>query len=360
MQDPFSWAFPLGRFFGIPVRVHVVFPLVAAGLILRVAYQKDVVPGSWIDATMLMALLFVIVLLHEFGHCFGARAVDGDAQEVLMWPLGGLAFVDVPHTPRANFIATAAGPAVNVIICVISGLLFCWLTGFNVRLPWNPLPSPYGWYPYRMDESGTVMFYQLNGSDYPTTQLGVILTGRLFWGSWLLLLLNVLLPAFPLDGGRMFQCAVWWWRADYRQGTLASVYAGFIAAIVLMVCAVVANELLALALAICIFFACRMQWIMLEGGGDDSLLGYDFSQGYTSLERDQPVPRRRRRRPSFWQRWWQRRADRKRQRQQEQRQAEERRMDELLQKVQQKGLQSLSDEERRFLKRVSDKYRNRQ
>ena len=38
MQDPFSWAFPLGRFFGIPVRVHVVFPLVAAGLILRVAY----------------------------------------------------------------------------------------------------------------------------------------------------------------------------------------------------------------------------------------------------------------------------------------------------------------------------------
>ena len=360
MQDPFSWAFPLGRFFGIPVRVHVVFPLVAAGLILRVAYQKDVVPGSWIDATMLMALLFVIVLLHEFGHCFGARAVDGDAQEVLMWPLGGLAFVDVPHTPRANFIATAAGPAVNVVICVISGLLFCWLTGFNVRLPWNPLPSPYGWYPYRMDESGTVMFYHLNGSDYPTTQLGVILTGRLFWGSWVLLLLNVLLPAFPLDGGRMFQCAVWWWRADYRQGTLASVYAGFIAAIVLTVCAVVANELLALGLAVCIFFACRMQWIMLEGGGDDSLLGYDFSQGYTSLERDQPVPRRRRRRPSFWQRWWQRRAARKLQRQQEQRQAEERRMDELLQKVQQKGLQSLSDEERRFLKRVSDKYRNRQ
>jgi hypothetical protein len=141
---------------------------------------------------------------------------------------------------------------------------------------------------------------------------------------------------------------------------LASVYAGFIAAIVLMVCAVVGNELLALALAICIFFACRMQWIMLEGGGEDALLGYDFSQGYTSLERDQPAPRRRRRRPNFWQRWWQRRVQRKLQRQQEQREAEERRMDELLAKVQQKGLQSLSDEERRFLKRVSDKYRNRQ
>ena len=59
-------------------------------------------------------LLFGIILLHEFGHCFGARYVDGDAKEVLIWPLGGLAFVDVPHTPRALFIATAAGPAVNV------------------------------------------------------------------------------------------------------------------------------------------------------------------------------------------------------------------------------------------------------
>ena len=47
-------------------------------------------------------LLFGIILLHEFGHCFGARYVDGDAKEILIWPLGGLAYVDVPHTPRAQ------------------------------------------------------------------------------------------------------------------------------------------------------------------------------------------------------------------------------------------------------------------
>src|SRR5437762_2531351 len=231
MQDPFSWAFPLGRFFGIPVRVHVVFPLVAAGLILRVAYQKDVVPGSWIDATMLMALLFVIVLLHEFGHCFGARAVDGDAQEVLMWPLGGLAFVDVPHTPRANFIATAAGPAVNVVICVISGLLFSWVTHFEVRLPWNPIPGEWGWYPYR-DELGPIALFKWDGMRLLDPPLGAIILARLFWISWLLLLLNVLVPGFPLDGGRLFQCALWWWQRDYRQATVAAVYAGFVSAIV--------------------------------------------------------------------------------------------------------------------------------
>jgi stage IV sporulation protein FB len=367
MQDPFTWAFPLGRFFGIPVKVNVLFPLVAAGLILRAAFQKDVPSGSWIDAAMLMALLFVVVLLHEFGHCFGARAVDGDAQEVMMWPLGGLAFVDVPHTPRANFIATVAGPAVNVVICVVSGLLFCWMTNFQIRLPLNPIPAgpPLGWSPYRIDDAGTILLYKWDGSLPESgivpmpTPLAWVVTARLFWVSWVTLLLNVVVPGFPLDGGRMFQCAVWW-RTDYRRGTLAAVYAGFIAALVFGIVAILGNELLALCLALFIYVACRRQWVILEGGGEDSLLGYDFSQGYTSLERDQPPPRRRRPRPNFWQRWWQRRAQRKRQQQEQQKIAEERRMDQLLEKVQRDGLHSLTDEERRFLKRVSDKYKNRQ
>ncbi len=141
---------------------------------------------------------------------------------------------------------------------------------------------------------------------------------------------------------------------------MAAVYAGFISALLFGVFAILGNELLALCLALFIFFACRLQWIILEGGGEDSLLGYDFSQGYTSLERDQPAPRKRRPRENVWQRWWRRRAQRKLQRQQEQREADERRMDQLLEKVQRDGLQSLTDEERRFLKRVSDKYRNRQ
>src|SRR5260370_4034156 len=358
MQDPFSWAFPLGRFFGIPVRVHVVFPLVAVGLILRVAYQKDVWPGTWIDAAMLMALLFVVVLFHEFGHCFGAVAVDGDAEEVLMWPLGGLAVVDVPHTPRANFIATVAGPAVNVVICLVSGLVFCSLTHFDVRLPLNPLPAPLGWYPYR-ELDGMVHLVKWDGTDYATTHLGEIGLVRLFWVSWVTLLLNVLVPGFPLDGGRMFQCAVWW-RTAYRRRTLAAVYAGFISALVFGIVAILGNELLALCLALFIYVASRRQWVILEGGGEDSLLGYDFSQGYTSLQRDQPPPRRRRPRPNFWQRWSQRRAQRKQQPQQQHRIAEQRRMDQLLEKVQRDGLHSLTDEERRFLKRVSDKYKNRQ
>src|SRR5438876_12042598 len=99
MRDPLSWSFPLGRMFGITVRVHCLFPFVALCLILHAAYKIKDPAGSWLDVSTLVGLLFLSVLLHEFGHCFAARLMDGDASDILLWPLGGLAYVDVPHTP---------------------------------------------------------------------------------------------------------------------------------------------------------------------------------------------------------------------------------------------------------------------
>src|SRR5207245_2629309 len=98
--------------------VHWLYPFIVLGMIGRVALQKEkdgsysFPDGAWIDATIITALGFVSVVLHELGHCFGARYVHGDAQDVVVWPLGGLAYVDVPHNARAHFISTAAGPAV--------------------------------------------------------------------------------------------------------------------------------------------------------------------------------------------------------------------------------------------------------
>src|SRR6266581_4406675 len=127
MRDPFAWSIPLGRLFGITIRVHLLFPVVVLGLILRAAYQKDAQPGQWIDYALVMTFLFVSVLLHEFGHCFAARFMQGDANEILLWPLGGLANCEVPHTPRANFVVAVAGPAVNVCLCVIAALLLAFV-----------------------------------------------------------------------------------------------------------------------------------------------------------------------------------------------------------------------------------------
>ncbi|MFN4258654.1 MAG: site-2 protease family protein [Gemmataceae bacterium] len=351
MRDPFSWSVPLGRLFGINIRVHILFPLVVLGFILRAAYGKDYLAGSWIDAAMLMFLLFGVVLLHEFGHCFGARMVEGEANEVLLWPLGGLASIEVPHTPRANFIATAAGPLTNLLICFVVGSIFLWVTDFHLRPTWNPF-----WYPLRVDPEGAIRLFYWDGQEEYTTNLLVIILARTFWVSWWLFLFNVVLIGFPLDGGRMFQCILWPYYG-YRQATMAAVIAGFITTLILGIIGIVTNEVLTLCLALFIYVSCRQQWVLLETGGEESLFGYDFSQGYTSLEQDPPAPKPRR--PNFIQRWLQRRAARKLQREIEEREAEERRMDELLDKIQQQGKQSLTDEELRFMTRVSNRYRNK-
>lgn len=360
MWDPFSWSFPLGRVFGIAVRVHLLFPVVALGLILRAGTAKDALPLTWTDASWVMGLLFLAVLLHEFGHCAGARYVEGDAHQVLLWPLGGLASIDVPHTPRANFIATAAGPAVNLVLCAFAVVLFGYLTEWQFRPTWNILPSAdHGWYPFRVSPDGAIRLLAWDGTPHLESRVAVKLLAWMFWVNLELFVFNVVVIGFPLDGGRMFQCILWP-RMGFRASMQMAVYAGFVTAVVLFLVAMVVNEWLLAFLSIFIYVTCRQQWILLETGAEDSLFGYDFTQGYTSLERGQEPTGPRRKKPNFIQRWLQKRAAKRLQREQETREAEERRMDELLEKVQREGIQSLTDEERRFLKRVSDRYRNRQ
>src|SRR4051812_39957362 len=110
MRDPFNWSIPLFRAFGIQVKLHILYIVVTLGLLGRAYYLDPQHIGEF--ALIWVVMLFVIVLLHEFGHCFAARYVDGDADEILMWPLGGLAYCNVPHAPRANMICVIGGPAV--------------------------------------------------------------------------------------------------------------------------------------------------------------------------------------------------------------------------------------------------------
>ena len=364
MRDPFSWSFPIRRVFGVTIRVHIFFIVFFLGSILRVvfwsappAHPTDTIPeGSWIDITVILSLLFLSVLLHEFGHAFGARFVGGDCEEILMWPLGGLASVDVPHTARANFITTAAGPAVNLFFCIVSTVLL--LVVYS-----SPL-QPHWWWPWepylgRFDNSGQVELWTWSGE-----------AARVMWYhpanilcwffrvNYMLFLFNMVLVGFPMDAGRLLQCILWP-RVGYRQATLTAVFAGFVVAVLLGVFAIWKQDFIAFGLCLFIIWACKNQWMILETGGDDALLGqYDFSQGYTSLERDEPpTPRVRRR--SWWQRWLAQRAAKKTQRETEEREADEGRMDQLLDKIQRQGKEALTEEERRFLKRVSERYRNR-
>jgi Zn-dependent protease len=347
MRDPLTWAFPIGRFFGITVRVHLLFLFFTIVMVAR-----GMADGYAGEALLVQVILFFSVLFHEFGHCFAARHVDGDATDILMWPLGGLAAVDVPHTPRANFITTAGGPAVNVLLCAVTG-------GALVACNYVPPLSPF-WSVIAVEP----LYNWSTGEMDSLARFGVLdILARVFWINWILFWFNILLVGFPLDGGRLLQ-AILWPSLGYHQATRIVVFTGWIIALLLGLYVFITfrsdpeSKILLFALSLFIYTTCKQQFIILETGAEDSVFGYDFSQGYTSLERDTPPPRRPRRQ-NFVQRWLQRRAERRRARAEAQRAEEERRVDELLDKVQRSGMQSLTDEEQRFLKRVSAKYRHR-
>jgi Zn-dependent protease len=356
MRDPFLWSIPLGRLFGITLRVHVLYPVLVIVLVLRVVYHpKDVVYAdkAWLEVLILAGLLLFSVILHEFGHCFAARRQQGEANEILIWPLGGLANVDVPHTPWAHFFTAAAGPAVNLGLCLVCAVLLGLTVDPAFQPPWNPVT----WIAFRDRDTGGVLLSSWGGTSENVLAAWPVFLARLFYVNWILFLLNVLLMGYPLDGGRMLQSALWP-HLGYRQSMLVSIFAGFVAMFIVGIIAIVYNNFIWLSLAIVIYFACKYQWIVLETGGEEGLFGYDFSQGYTSLERDQPAARPARK-VGWWKGWLQRRAARKLQRETEQREAEERRLDELLEKIERLGIRALTDEEQRFMKRVSDRYRNR-
>ena len=371
MPDPFSWttlSLPMGRVFGITIRVHWLFPFVALGVILRAFYDAPrgldpialeqyhrITEGAWIDASIFMLLLFVSVLLHEFGHCFAARMVGGDAQEVLLWPLGGLAFVELPARPQAHLLTAAAGPAVNVFLAVGAGLLLLCCGDQSFQPIWNPLPSGF---PARM-QNGLVSLTTWAGKDVELTPYSLpVWLARICWVNYFNAAMNLLLVGFPLDGGRILQASLWP-SLGYRQSMLVAVFAGFGVVFVVGLYAIIYSSVLALGLALFIYVSCQRQWIVLETGGEDGALGYDFSQGYTSLERDPVQAAPMKPRVSWWRRWLQRRTAKRLQRESERRESDDRRLDELLDKVHREGQASLDDEEKRFMKRVSDRFKNR-
>lgn len=399
MRDPMSWSVPFFRAFGIQVRIHLFFFIFTLGFFLRQVMLLQYQDIWWVDIFLLTVIvLFGSVLLHEFGHCFGARYVGGDAREILIWPLGGLAFTEIPQRWKPLFTTVAAGPAVNVLICFVCAVVIT-LNGFVTNL--NPLTDPYYTRMTKFDDNrvytspyatsiykaGTdqhVTLDQLDSSmgeykkrtgnsrlpkitdtaeyDEAIKSMGferallpvwVVWAQRIFWLNWWLFLFNMI-PAYPLDGGQLLQSLVWA-RTDHRRGVVVAAYTGFAVAVVFMIVSIAVNEAMFFALSLFMLYSASMRLMQLDM--EEGPFGYDFSAGYTSLEKDdEPPPQPKR--PGFIKRWWEARKARKAAREQEQRQKEDERVDQLLEKIARSGKGSLTDEERRFLERVSTRRRN--
>ena len=342
MRDASPWSLNIMRLGGVPVRLHASC-LVAAVAAVYIASM----PGHDGDQTgygFLAAAIWILSLLaHQLGHLLVAARYGAPVERIVVGPLGDLAPIRVPHDPHRELLVALGGPLAQVLVLIVVTPALI-MSGEDLR---------------------ELMFAPLGPTNLVTGGLWLAGLKLFFWCNWVLLLVN-LLPALPLDAGQAL-------RAGLRpllgepNATLMVTRAGALITIggltiwsVLGPSTGVAVPVWVPLTLVCLllFFWARAELLQLEGDdGEEDLLGYDFSQGYTSLERGGETIRPRE--PGFIQRWLQQRRLQKSLRARQIEEDEERRVDEILARVKDAGMDSLAPEERALLNRVSARYRNR-
>ncbi len=166
-----SWSIKIGSVAGTAIRIHVTFLLLLAW-IFGVEYIAGGPQAAW-NSLLFIVLLFLCVLLHEFGHIFTARAFGVRTPDVILLPIGGVSRLErIPEKPSEEFLIAIAGPAVNVAIAAVLVLV----GGANLSVD---------------------RLAALESAD-------VSMIDRLAAVNLFLAAFN-LIPAFPMDGGRVLR-----------------------------------------------------------------------------------------------------------------------------------------------------------
>jgi Zn-dependent protease len=165
-------ALKIAKIFDIPVYVHWSFGL----LFLFVAYMGETLDGILFQSIYVL-ILFVCVVMHEYGHALSAKKYGITTQDIIILPIGGVARLNkMPEKPWQEFVVAIAGPAVNVVIAVVLGI---------------------GLY-----------FFQKQIDTYDTISDQVSISYRmlstLVYSNLFLVVFNMI-PAFPMDGGRVLR-----------------------------------------------------------------------------------------------------------------------------------------------------------
>ena len=178
-------AFHLFRAAGIDVSLHWSWFLVAA---FEISWERKVYSSvAW--SVLEYLALFLIVLLHEFGHALACRQVGGTANQIVLWPLGGVAYVNPPQRPGATLWSLAAGPLVNVALAPILYVVVA----------------------FARSAAGPELYTLLRMIEYINAGL---------------LIFNML-PIYPLDGGQILRSLLWFGIGRARS-LMAAVVVGFV------------------------------------------------------------------------------------------------------------------------------------
>jgi len=347
-----AWSVSIGRWSGICVRVHLFFFLFAA-FTFYLGWQANREFGGTSYTGMAILSLTILagsVLLHVLAHCHMALRLGVNVNQILLGPVGELSPIRRVDNSAQELAITSAGPVANAFIslCCLPGLIFV-LRGDQAQ--WIGLLLP----------------FQPTG-----VYEGILLTRLLklvFWINWLLFLSNVI-PAFPLDGGRILRALLLLLIPEVRVSVatrrVARVAQAVAFGMVVVACVFRESEppgststwFAFVILGICLFFAAQHEVDQsTEDDAEEDLVAYDFSKDFSSQdERVEPTATVQ---TGMITRWLTKRRELREQKQCYQETDDERRVDEVLARLHEGGMSSLSAADRRLLSRVSERYRNR-
>jgi Zn-dependent protease len=300
-------------------------------------FQLGARPGLIATVIVLLSLL-----AHEFAHIFSARATGGYGGEIVLSPFGGVALVQTGGTFLSRLIVPASGPILNLAIC--AGLVPI-LLGQDQAVRELMNPMNYG-------EGGDLIL---------ATRIPELVCQLAFIINWLLVLIN-LIPVHPLDGGRMLQ-AVLTEQYGAQASNMIYLKVGTIAGAVFVFGGLLLDSATVVVIGtfILVMNLEEIYRMRTAEAYDDSFMGYDFSQGYTSLERDSEAgvdgPRKK---PGMFAAWRERRREQREETERIRAEEDAKLVDDILSKLHDTGFDSLSDSEKRVLKRASNRYKNQQ
>jgi Zn-dependent protease len=222
-----KWSWPIARFAGIDVKIHATFLLIV--LLGAVQWSHFGVSGMVFGAVLILAL-FLCVTLHEFGHSLVAQRFGIPVREIVLLPIGGVAaLARNPSKPLHELLIAAAGPAVNVVLALALGLVL----GLNAA--WHELSTEH-------------LVQSFGESPSLTTALVWLLNVNIA-----LVLFN-LIPAFPMDGGRILR-GLLGFVTDWGRATRIAAVTGQVIAVGMFLLALFAGQAMLGIIAAFIFLA---------------------------------------------------------------------------------------------------------
>ena len=305
-EHPLGWGVTVGRLFGVRVRLHLLLIVYVLGQIAW-SIPRDELGVAYM--AMLMGGLLVVVLLHDLGHVAMCRRLGGEADDILLWPLGGLAPTVPPDGWKPRLLIALSGPLVNfgIAIGTTIGLI---AAGFGDMAMIDP--------------------FRLGAAFSQFDRYSIAGLWALHYVNLIVLCMNLLLPMHPFDGGAILQSILWRKTGNERRAAELTATTGIAVGVGLGALALVSERTLLLGVAV---FGILMSWSERQRLRlADEVAGDAWR---ASLRDDSETPAE----PSM--------AQTRSAQQDVDRQTE---LDRVLDKIAREGLDSLSRKERRALK----------